>query len=300
MSLTSQGYVQPAIPDDDELTDDDLAKMTGPEREAYAAALEEDAEDAAPAPQEPTQAAEPAQQPQREPEPAAPVLDLSPKIAALEGAQTEAQQKLAELTDQWDNGELEEEKYRQERAALEAQMRRAESEAASLRSVATMQEVQREQQEAAEKARLDREWEKAATAFSAKHAEFVAPDHFDGFNAVLEGVTANAKFAVLPFEKQLDIAARTYVAQVEAAGGTAPSYQAQQPPSDVPPRPQKGEKPEPPPTLAALPQDSASRDPNMSEAQMWAARLDAAANFKESEAILAQIPVHLRDAVLEG
>lgn len=130
----------------------------------------------------------------------APPVDLAVDYAA-KIAETDA--KLEELAIQLDDGEIGDAEYKAQVLALAEQR-------GDLRASAKMADAYLDQTEAVAAAK----WGDAVKGFKSTHSHLFGPDHFDKFNVDVLGVTADLRFAHLPFEQQLAKAAQDYAFRV--------------------------------------------------------------------------------------
>ena len=272
----------------DTYTEEELERMTPAER----AALTEGDDDEAP---EDEPEAEPDPEPAVEPEPVDTerlgTLDAS--LADFARRDQEARAKLAALEDRWGEGEITDEERNTERdailnevAGIAAERGRVEGEAQALRAADEAQ------------------WANACRTFLAANAAFADPAHYDAFNRQVEAVTADPDFATLPYDRQLEIAARRYTDTPRGAAlslSATPETPKAEAPKAAAPEPVKPKKPDPiaadpVPTLASLPADTI--DPNASNVAALAARLDREDDPLMREKIMASLPEDLQERLL--
>lgn len=259
------------------LTDAERAALTANYDDEPAAEPEPEPEDA-PVP-EPEPAAVPAaaQPPQAGP-------DLDAYKAALDAEKASLPAALSALQDRYDDGEL----TREELAAAQA---------AAVAEVGQRAAIEAD----------NKRWADTCRVFVAANPGFLADAHRDGFNAEVEIVTADPRFAALSMDQQLALAAKRYAASVtdaEAAALTLAGAAAPQPapkaaaaPAATPDgRTPKPLAPQPVPTLHNVPAETI--DPNISNVAALAARIDRETDPEARERIMAALPDHLLDQVL--
>lgn len=328
MSTRTDLELTPAVPDDDAPSYDDLlpgeAEGLAEFEEQERANAPETALDGLDGenPDPEAEAPEPEQEPEPEPEPEkaaagleretapepTPRIDLTEDLKNARTALDEANSKLAEVKDQWDNGEIGQEEY--ERAFREAESAQFDA-AAEYNSLKTLEKAQSmtERQEAQRRqAEADREWNDVQSRFVENNPALASRDHIDGFNEHVRLYTQpNGPYAALGFEKQLDLAMQSYRTVLEASGKTPPEmklFGGENPPAKAPADPKAEERArtarqmqEPPVTLRDVPNDA--MDPHQSLAAKWAARIENETDPDRLDELYSMIPPEIEDRVLQ-
>lgn len=290
-------------------TAEEMLQMTEAERAElnayYADEFRDEAKDTpTPEPESAAEVSDPVEQPAPAPEArteAATPVDYSPQIDAIAAQRAEAREKIKAAQDDWDNGEISEEDYQNAISAAQDDVATFTTQLGTMKALQDAYDAQSQAAVAEEAARADQEWNRVSAAFAQANPEFTNDVHFDGFNATVQAVTSDVRFAALPFDRQLDIAAKQYVVASQALGGNAPAYSgatpAKQEDPSLPPRPDPSKRPAPPVTLADVP----SSGDNMDDSTVagWARAIDNAAHPDEVDKILSQIPSHILDDVLQ-
>jgi hypothetical protein len=336
---TKDTQIAPAVPDDDTPDYEAMGLLPGEaeglaefEAEEKANAPESaldgldevgpdpEAEDETPAEPEPEPEAAKAEEAKPEPEPEPepePKIDLTGDLKSAREAIETANAKLAEIQDQWDNGDIGQEEYDAAKREAEAAHMDAMSEFNSLKTLEKAQSLTERQKQQSEQAKLDRQWDDVQKRFIAANPELVKPEHITEFNQHVN-IYTNSKgpYAGLPFERQLDMAMKSYADVLEARGKTPPAMTLFSAPGeaapaepdaklpDPPPDPQAKEREargrqmaEPPVTLRDMPNDA--MDPHASVAQKWAARIENETDPDRLDELWAQIPGEIADRVLQ-
>lgn len=166
-----------------------------------------------------------------------------PDVSAAQQAISEADAKLAALTQQYDDGDL----TRAEWDAQQAEL--IQSKARAMAQIELAQTVINQQQQARAQT-----WFSKLDAYHAQHPELASDAHIDGWDAALRSVTGSAAYASLPMEKQIELAHRLYADHVEVTTGQAISRPAAAKPQakQAQDGPRTDPRPEPPRTLTGL------------------------------------------------
>jgi hypothetical protein len=277
----------------DDVPDDPEAETPDPEPEPEAAKAE------APAPT-----------PEPEPEPE-PRIDLTQDMQQARAALDAANSKMAEISDQWDNGEIGQEEYDAAKREAEAAIFEATSDYNALKTLEKAQSTTERQKQQAEQAKLDKQWNDVQARFIANNPELVKPEHINEFNRHVDVYTSSkGPYAGLTFEQQLDMAMKSYASVLEARGQEAPEFTlfsgpAPEPKAEPAPDPKAQEREargrqmaEPPVTLRDVPNDAV--DPHESVAQKWAVRMEAETNPDRLDELWAQVPPEIADRILQS
>ena len=308
--------VPAAIPDDDRLTDAEREGLA-----EFAADQTEDAPDfdipdteepAEPLAAEPAVPAETPVVPAETPKPVVePEIDVTSHLADARKEMKTANDLLAELQDQFDNGDLGEAEHKTAAAAARAAAEEAAANFQSLNTLDTANRLTKEARDQQQAAQADQEWLDASTGFMAAQPALADPAHFDAFNRFVTHTTrADGPYAGMTFDQQLATAARQYVDTCNAQGiappaislGLAPAPGQPEVPAPVDPAIAQREKTkammsQPPQTLRNIPPDQI--DPNTSVVAQWATQIDNTSDPAELDALYARMPAHIADQVLQ-
>ncbi|GGE24221.1 hypothetical protein SAMN05421774_10867 [Gemmobacter megaterium] len=264
------------------LDEGEIAALTEGE-DSVLAALETQEE---PAKDETPQTIE-AKQPEPEPEPAPAATAVPlPDVSAAQQALAEADTKLAELVQKYDDGDL----TRAEWDAQQAEL--VQSKARAMAQIELAQTVLNQQQQARAQA-----WYAKLDAYHTQHPDLASEAHIDGWDAALRSVTGSAAYASLPMEKQIELAHRLYADHVEVTTGqsiTRPNATKQAKPDDAGPR--TDPRPEPPRTLTGL----SGAEPGADADDGTFAAIDRMMGVdpERAEAMLARLPPERQAAYL--
>lgn len=176
-----------------------------------------------------------------------------PDTAAAEAAKTAAQQQLAALQTEYDDGELTRAEWQAKHDAIVSQMAQAEAQ------IIAAQQIRQQNQ-----AQIVAAWNDKVAAHQAAYPDLVADDaNFALWDKSLRAVTGAAAYANLPMEKQIELAHRMMADHLELTAGKTiarpEGAKAAQP--TAPKGPRTDARPDPVQTLAGIAAaDSAAPD----------------------------------------
>lgn len=189
------------------LTDEEIAALTAgevnvlelPEDVAASIAAQEQTPEATPPATDPAPE-QPAQQIQTQP---------VPDTSAAEAAKAAAEQQLAALQSEYDDGELTRAEWQAKQAAIVQQMAQAEAQ------IIAAQQIRQQNQ-----AQIVAAWNDKVAAHQAAYPDLVADDaSFALWDQSLRAVTGAAAYASLPMEKQIELAHRMMADHLELTAG---------------------------------------------------------------------------------